>query len=124
MKETAARSVSYQVVLTSLLSLNFGIVLFDRNALGFLMPFIQPELGLSNTQVGMLVSALSLTWALAAFGIGVISDRFGSRKQLLVLATVAFSVCSFGSGLAMSFVTLLAARLLMGVAEGGIMPIS
>jgi predicted MFS family arabinose efflux permease len=124
MKDTVARSVRYQVVLTFLLSLNFGIVLFDRNALGFLMPFIQPELGLSNTQVGVLVSALSLTWAIAAFGIGVISDRFGSRKQLLVLATLAFSVCSFGSGLAVSFMTMLAARLLMGVAEGGIMPIS
>ena len=124
MRDTAARSVGYQVVLTSLLSLNFGIVLFDRNALGFLMPFIQPELGLSNTQVGVLVSALSLTWAIAAFGVGVISDRFGSRKQLLVISTLAFSVCSFGSGLAVSFVTLLAARLLMGVAEGGIMPIS
>ncbi len=124
MRDTATRSVGYQVVLTSLLSLNFGIVLFDRNALGFLMPFIQPELQLNNTQVGILVSALSLTWAIAAFGIGVISDRFGSRKQLLVLATIAFSVCSFGTGLAVSFVTMLGARLLMGVAEGGIMPIS
>ncbi len=118
------RSVGYQVALTALLSLNFGIVLFDRNALSFLMPFIQPDLKLSNTQVGVLASALSLTWALAAFGVGVISDRLGSRKQLLVLATLAFSVCSFGSGLAVSFVTMLGARLLMGVAEGGIMPIS
>ncbi len=38
------RSVGYQVALTALLSLNFGIVLFDRNALSFLMPFIQPDL--------------------------------------------------------------------------------
>lgn len=118
------RSTGYQVALTALLSLNFGIVLFDRNALSFLMPFIQPDLGLNNTQVGVLASALSLTWAVAAFGIGVISDRFGSRKQLLVLTTIAFSLCSFGSGLAVSFVTMLGARLLMGVAEGGIMPIS
>ena len=35
---TPARSTGYQVLLTSLLSLNFGLVLFDRNALGFLMP--------------------------------------------------------------------------------------
>lgn len=118
------RSTGYQVALTALLSLNFGIVLFDRNALSFLMPFIQPDLGLNNTQVGVLASALSLTWAVAAFGIGVISDRFGSRKLWLVLSTLAFSVCSFGSGLAVSFVTMLGARLLMGVAEGGIMPIS
>ncbi len=116
--------VGYQIALTALLSLNFGFVLFDRNASSFLMPFIQPDLGLTNTQVGMISGALSLTWSLAAFGIGAVSDRTGSRKGLLVLATLAFSICSFGSGLAASFAMLLGARLLMGVAEGGIMPIS
>jgi ACS family hexuronate transporter-like MFS transporter len=118
------RPVGYQVLLTTLLSLNFGFVLFDRNALNFLMPFIQPELALSNTQVGLLAGCLSFTWALAALGVGVLSDRFGSRKGLLILATVAFSLCTFLTGLATSFLMLLGARLLMGAAEGGIMPIS
>jgi predicted MFS family arabinose efflux permease len=119
-----ARSTAYQVLLTSLLSLNFGFVLFDRNALGFLMPFIQPELALSNTEVGVLSGALSLTWALSAFGVGAISDRLGTRKRPLVIITLAFSLCTFGSGLARSFATMLGARLLMGAAEGGIMPLS
>jgi predicted MFS family arabinose efflux permease len=121
---TIRSSTAYQVMLVTLLSVNFGIVFFDRNALNFLMPFVKPELGLSNTQVGILASALSLTWACAAFGIGFISDRTGSRKGLLILATLAFSACSFFSGLAGSFAALLGARLLMGAAEGGIMPIS
>jgi len=118
------RGPGYQIALTALLSLNFGFVLFDRNATNFLMPFIQPELGLNNTQVGLLSSGLSLTWALSAFGIGVLSDRTGSRKRLLILATLAFSVCSFGSGLATGFALLLMTRMLMGAAEGGVMPIS
>ncbi len=117
-------SVAYQWRLTALLSLSFGFVLFDRNALSFLMPFVQPELRFSNTQVGLLSGGLSLTWAIAAFGIGVVADRFGSRKKLLVLATVLFALCSFGSGLASGFAILLATRLLMGAAEGGIMPLS
>ncbi|MEP7245965.1 MAG: MFS transporter [Gammaproteobacteria bacterium] len=117
-------TAGYQILLTALLSLNFGIVFFDRNAMSFLMPFIQPDLGLNNTQVGLLAGALSLTWAVAAFGIGMISDRTGSRKGLLILATLAFSMCSVLSGIAASFVMLLGARLLMGVAEGGVMPIS
>lgn len=125
MSDAAPRnSTRYQVLLTGLLSLNFGFVLFDRNAVNFLMPFIQPELGLSNTQVGLLSSGLSLTWALSALGIGVLADRIGSRKALLVWMTLLFSLCSFGSGLATSFALLLAARLLMGMAEGGIMPVS
>lgn len=118
------RSPRYQILLVALLSLNFGIVFFDRNALNFLMPFVQPELQLTHTQVGALASGLSLTWALAALGIGKLSDMLGSRKRLLILATFAFSLCSFLSGLASSFAMLLGARLLMGAAEGGIMPIS
>ena len=114
----------YQIGLVALLSVNFGIVFFDRNALSFLMPFVLPDLSLNNTQVGMLASALSLTWACAAFGIGVVSDKTGSRKALLIIATLAFSACSFLSGIATSFAMLLAARLLRGAAEGGVMPIS
>ena len=114
----------YQMVMVGLLSLNFGIVFFDRNALNFLMPFVKPDLHLSNTQVGLFQSALSLTWALAAFGMGKLSDVLGRRKLLLVVSTLAFSACSFLSGLASTFGLLLATRLLMGVAEGGVMPIS
>jgi ACS family hexuronate transporter-like MFS transporter len=121
---TATSSVAYQVTMVVLLSITFGILFFDRNALGFLQPFVQPDLGLNNTQVGLLASVLSLTWAFAAFGIGFVSDRTGSRKRVLLLSTLAFSVCSFLSGIAGSFVTLLAARALMGIAEGGVMPIA
>jgi len=119
-----AGGARYQIIMVALLSLNFGIVFFDRNALNFLMPFVQPDLHISNTQVGLLAGALSLTWSLAAFGMGKLSDFTGKRKLLLVLSTLAFSVCSFLSGIAASFAMLLGARLLMGVAEGGVMPIS
>ncbi len=124
MNSVPRRSAGYQLLLVGLLSINFGIVFFDRNSLNFLMPFVQPELGLTNTQVGILASALSFTWAIAAFGIGRLSDALGNRKMLLILATVLFSLCSFLTGIAQSFVLLLGARLLMGAAEGGVMPIS
>jgi predicted MFS family arabinose efflux permease len=120
----ARRSAGYQAWLVGLLSINFGIVFFDRQALNVLMPFVQPELQLSNTQIGLLASALSFTWALAAFGIGKLSDSIGNRKLLLILSTLGFSLCSFVSGVATSFLFMLSARLLMGAAEGGIMPIS
>src|SRR5687768_18222284 len=81
MRKTMARSPAYQVMLTALLSLNFGFVLFDRNASSFLMPFIQPDLALNNTQVGLLAGALSLTWSIAALGVGVVSDRTGRSEE-------------------------------------------
>lgn len=120
----ARRPAIYQVMLVALLSLNFGIVFFDRNALNFLMPFVQPDLSLTNTNVGMLASALSLTWAVAGFFIGRYSDRTGRRKSVIVAATIAFSAFSFVSGIATTFLMLFGARLLMGFAEGGVLPIS
>ena len=117
-------SPAYQFLLVFLLSLNFGIVFFDRQALNALMPFVEPELGLSQTQIGLLAGGLSFSWAIAAFFVGKLSDSLGKRKLLLILATIAFSLCSFLSGLATSFLFLFAARLLMGAAEGGVMPIS
>ena len=120
----AVYNTRYQVLLVTLLSLNFGIVFFDRNAISFLAPFIKPDLGLNYFEVGLLASGLSLTWALAALVIGIISDKTGSRKGILIVATIAFSLCSFLSGIASSFALLLGARLLMGFSEGPIMPIS
>ncbi len=124
MTSPAPRSSRYQALLVGLLSLNFGILFFDRNALNFLMPFVKPDLGLNDTQVGMLSSGLSLTWAIAGFAVGALSDRLGSRKPIIVLGTLAFCFCSVVSGLAASFAMLLGARILMGAAEGGVMPVS
>jgi ACS family hexuronate transporter-like MFS transporter len=117
-------SRQYQVLLVALLCVNFGILFFDRNALNFLMPYIQPELGLSYTQVGLLGSALSLTWAFAAVFVGWLSDKLQRRKIIIVVSTVAFALCSVVSGLATGFLMLLATRMIMGLSEGGVMPLS
>ena len=114
----------YPWLLVGLLSFNFGVVYFDRNTLNFLMPLIQPELHLSNEQIGILGSALSLSWALAGLAVGRLSDVLGRRKLILVIAAFIFSAASMLSGWVTSFAMLLGTRLLMGFAEGGVMPIS
>jgi len=114
----------YQWLLVALLSANFGVVFFDRNVFSYLTSFIQPDLNLSNFQIGNIASAFSFSWAIAGLCMGGLVDRFGRRKRMLVAATVAFSMASVLSGLASGFAWLLGARLLMGIAEGGIMPIT
>jgi len=114
----------YQWQLVALLSTNFGVVFFDRNAFSFLTSFIQPDLSLSNFEIGGIASAFSFSWAIAGLGVGSLVDRFGRRKLMLVVATVGFSLASVLSGFATGFISLLGARLLMGIAEGGIMPIT
>jgi MFS transporter, ACS family, hexuronate transporter len=115
---------AYPWVLVALLSFNFGVVYFDRNALNYLMPMVQPELRLSNRDVGLLASALALSWALSGLLVGRLSDLLGRRKIILVVAAVVFSFASVLSGWVTSFAMLCAARLLMGLAEGGVMPIT
>lgn len=113
----------YEQRLIWLLGITFGFLFFDRNAASFLMPFIAKDLGFNNQQVGLIASALSFTWALSAFLGGALSDHTGRRKVVLLTSAIAFSLCSFLSGLAGSFVALFAARLLMGLVEGPFMPV-
>jgi ACS family hexuronate transporter-like MFS transporter len=120
----AASMGRYQWTLVALLSANFGIVFFERNVFSYLTPSIQPDLNLSNFQIGNIVSAFSFSWAIAGLCVGSLVDRFGRRKLMLVTATVVFSTASVLSGFAYGFAWLLGARLLMGIAEGGIMPIT
>lgn len=114
----------YQWLLIALLSANFGVVFFDRQAFNFLGTFIQPDLNLTQAQIGDIAAAFSFAWAIAGLFMGTISDRFGRRKTILVIATLVFSCASVLSGFATGFVALMAARMLMGIAEGGIMPIT
>jgi MFS transporter, ACS family, hexuronate transporter len=117
-------SPAYQTMLVGLLGVNVGFVFLDRNAFGLLAPMIQPEFGLSNTQVGMINGILAVTWALSSFGLSRAADITGRSKLLLVVATVIFSVASISSGLAVGLLSLMAARALMGLAEGGLPPLS
>lgn len=113
----------YELTVVVLLGLAFGFAYFDRMALTFLGPFVQEDLNLSNEQLGWANSGLSLTWALGAFLIGRWSDAIGQRKPFLIGALVLFSVSSVLSGFAWSFGTLLATRVVMGLAEGPFLPI-
>jgi MFS family permease len=114
---------TYENKLLLMLALSFGFAFFDRNAVSYLAPFIVRDLGINNTQVGLLSSVLALSWAVSGLIIGRWSDALGVRKPFLVGILLIFSACSILSGLAKSFLTLLAARLIMGVAEGPLMPI-
>ena len=119
-----AKMTRYQWTLITLLSANFGVVFFDRNTISYLASFIQQDLGLNNTQIGDIAAAFSFAWALAGLFMSTLVDRIGRRKLILVVATLVFSLASVVSGFAASFIGLLGARLLMGMAEGGIMPIT
>lgn len=114
----------YENGVLALLGTTFGLVFYDRVAITFLFPFITAELHLSNTQLGLISSALALAWAASGYLLGAYSDRSDNKKSILLLSVVGFSACTALSGAAVSFGMLLLIRVLMGIFEGPVLPIA
>lgn len=115
---------TYENGIVSLMALTFGALFFDRLALNYLVPFVAKDLSLNNTQIGLLAAGLSLTWAFSSYYTTAWSESKNRNKLTFIMAIILFSVCSFGSGLALGFMTLLVARLIMGLAEGPVIPLA
>ena len=115
---------TYENRIVLLMALTFGCLFFDRLALNFLMPFVSKDLGLNNTQIGLLAGGLSLAWAFSSFFTTAWAEANNKKKLVFVIAVFVFSFCSFGSGLAFTFTGLLIARMIMGFAEGPIIPLA
>ena len=120
----AARALSYENRLLLILTLGGAVAALDAQSLFYLSPFVATSLGLNNTQVGVVSSVVLLSWSISGYVIGRLSDRSGRRKPWLVATFVMFAACSFLSGIAGSFAVLLGARLVMGLAEGPVIPVS
>ena len=115
---------TYENGIVSLMSLTFGVLFFDRLALNYLVPYVAKDLTLNNLQIGLLAAGLSLAWAFSSYFTTAWSESRNKNKITFIVAVFIFSICSFGSGLAIGFGTLLAARLIMGLAEGPVIPLA
>lgn len=113
---------AYEHRLIAVLTVVGGVAALDTQAVFYLLPFITPDLGLNNSQVGLIGSAVVVGWSLSALVVALISDRLGRRKPFLIGAFLAFAALSGLSALAATFVQLLAARFLVGLAEGPVLP--
>lgn len=118
------RVFTYENGIVLLMALTFGCLFFDRLALNFLMPYITKDLDLNNTQIGLLAGGLSLAWAFSSFLTTAWAESNNKKKLVFVVAIFVFSVCSFWSGWAVSFGTLLIARIIMGFSEGPVIPLA
>ena len=115
---------SYENRIVLLMALTFGCLFFDRLALNFLMPYVSADLKLTNTQIGLLAGILSLAWAFSSFFSSAWAETNNKKKTVFIIAVFVFSCCSFSSGLAVTFTGLLIARMIMGFAEGPVIPLA
>lgn len=93
----------------------------DRFAISAVLPSIQAEFDLNDAQLGLMSGSLFLGLAILAVPCGMAVDRF-SRKYMIVLMTLVWSLATWSTGMAKSYGGLVAARVLVGAGEAGYNP--
>jgi len=100
-----------------LLTMTYALNFLDRQLLSILQEPVKAELGLSDTQLGLIGGPV---FALLYVGLGVplarLSDR-ANRVTIVALAISLWSVATAACGMAGSFVQLAAARMTVAVGE-------
>jgi MFS family permease len=96
----------------------------DRQIVNILAEPIKADLGLSDTQLGLLAGpAFAVFYALLGIPIARYADKEGTnRVRLIALALAIWSAMTAVCGLAQNFVQLLFARIGVGVGEAGCTP--
>jgi MFS transporter, SP family, arabinose:H+ symporter len=82
-------------------------------------PFITRHFSLSDLGLGWAFSSLLFGCVFGSFVSGRLADRYG-RKPLLLIVAVLFALTSIATALAPSFTAFITARLLGGIAVGGV----
>ena len=88
----------------------------DRSALAIGNPEIRQELGLSATEMGVLLSAFLVSYAFAQLPAGLLVDRVGPRT-LLGTGLAVWSLAQTVAGFVTSFTQFWWARVFLGIGE-------
>ncbi len=103
------------------LILSLLVVVLDNTILNVALKTIQQDLGSTQSELAWAVNAYTLVFAGLLFTYGVLGDRYGRRRALvigLVLFGIASTLCAFAS----SPEQLIASRALMGIGGAAVMP--
>ncbi|WP_423820638.1 MFS transporter [Salinisphaera sp. SPP-AMP-43] len=118
---TAGQPGHYRWVVVALLFAIIIINYVDRSAISYAIGPIAKDLGIDDTQRGLVLGAFGIGYALTTFLGGILVDRFGAR--IVLAASVALWVVSIGgTGFVQGFALLLVARAALGLAEGPMFP--
>ena len=112
-------SKSYRNFALVLLTIVYGFNFIDRQIMGILAPFIQEDLGLTNTELGLLIGlAFAVFYTLVAIPIAWLADRY-NRVNILSIALATWSGFTALTGLANNFIQIGLARMGVGIGEAG-----
>lgn len=109
-----SKRTNYICFAVALGGLLFG---FDTAVISGAISFVKAQFALDTISEGWLVSSGLLGSIIGVFTTGIISDRIG-RKKTIIIASVMFLLSGFGCGFASSFTLLVIARMIGGIGVG------
>ena len=115
----SANSTYLLVILFLITVVNY----LDRQVLSIVQEDVKLDLGLSDSQLGLLVLAFGAMHALFAIPIGRLADK-KSRKHILVICLTIWSGFTALGGAVSNFFQLLVTRMGVGMGEAGVTPTS
>ena len=117
-ERVAGSSYLFLGFLTFLNIMNF----VDRQLLASFANFIVPDLGLSNTQFGLLTGLVFLTfYSTAGLFMGFLADTV-NRTRLIAVGLAVWSLLTAASGAAKGFASLALPRMFIGIGESIMTP--
>lgn len=99
------------------------VVVLDNTVLNVALKTIQQDLGATQSQLIWAINSYSLVFAALLFTWGVLGDRYGRRK-VLIIGLVLFAAASLLSAFASSPEQLIVARALMGIGGASVLPVT
>ena len=110
---------SYSTMVLILLTVVYSFNFIDRQIVGILAPFIQQDLNLTNTQLGLLTGFyFALFYTFVAIPIAWLADRF-NRVNIVSIALATWSGFTALFGLAGNYLQISLARMGVGIGEAG-----
>src|SRR5215831_7100231 len=110
-----------QIRLLAVLALINFVNFAARQAVVPLIPLLRDHLHATDAQLGDLQTWLLVVLAIASIPFGFLADRF-SRKTIIAIGIICWSVASFAGGLFSIFSSFLIARALVGLGEAAYAP--
>jgi MFS family permease len=116
-RDELRRALTPSTIVLSLLCLLYVILYLDRTNISIAAPLIKSSLNLSNTQIGLVFSAFAVPFAAIQLIGGLFGDKFGPRLILTVCCGIV-GISTLCTGLAGGLVSLIGARMALGLGEG------
>lgn len=113
----------YEFVVMTCFFFSWGFMFLDRLTISFLAPLVMSDLEITTTQYGLIGTATTAAYAVAAIVVSALVEASGKRKLWLIVFTIATGVFSSLCAITETFAQIIILRGLVGFCEGPIAPL-